>query len=438
MNEIPSSEEKSSKQKWAFGFASQASEQHPNENQDFYFALPETSSAGVFDGVGGNKNGQEAARAAGNYCKEEMFALPDSFASTAEARIKFVDILHSANEITQKMGQEGSTTAALCKVIQSKEDNKKYLIAANVGDSRVYVFRGGKLFSITLDDSNVRQFGDEASARMLQTLLAEIHNPYDYDEVMSKARELQQRELFSQVDIPNLFEAVQKLFEKRNFISQSLGKNDRAIEPNSYAFPLEENDIYLLTSDGVTDNLTDSEIAALLRQYQDPNVAAQQILALARERASQEKTSDSFRSKKDDITVVVMQEKKQRQQTNPATDVTYDNLSLQKTPEEIRQAEIRISQVKNFDQFYTVIRSFGFIPGSQRKYFPEEIIERCEELRSKAKNRQPILESDFATVTRFAGIREKLMELIEKESKNSATGNSVQNFFRGIFTGQSP
>jgi serine/threonine protein phosphatase PrpC len=438
MNEIPSPEEESSKQKWAFGFASQASEQHPNENQDFYFALPETSSAGVFDGVGGNKNGQEAAWAAGNYCEEEMFALPDSFASTAEARIKFVDILHSANEITQKMGQEGNATAALCKVILSEEDNRRYLIAASVGDSRVYVFRDDELFSITLDDSDVRQFGDEASARMMQTLLAEIHNPYDYDEVMSKARELQQRKLFSQVDIPNFFKAVQQLFKERNIIYQTLGREDLEIKPHTYAFPLEENDIYLLTSDGVTDNLTDSEIAALLRKYQDPNVAAQQILAQARKRANQGKTSRSLRPKKDDITVVVMQEKKQRQQTNPATDVTYDNLSLQKTPEEIRQAEIRISQVKNFDQFYTVIRSFGFIPGSQRKYFPEEIIERCEELRSKAKNRQPILESDFATVTRFAGIREKLMELIEKESKNSATGNSVQNFFRGIFTGQSP
>ena len=128
------------------------------------------------------------------------------------------------------------------------------LVLANVGDSRTYLFRHGRLRRVTVDHSYV------------QELVATGHITED------EAR-----------DHP-----------RRNIITRALG-----IEPEVrvdwWTLPLIRGDRFLLCSDGLVDEVDDLDIASTLTIESDPQVAAERLV---------EKANDA--GGHDNITVVVV------------------------------------------------------------------------------------------------------------------------------------
>jgi PPM family protein phosphatase len=128
------------------------------------------------------------------------------------------------------------------------------LVLANVGDSRTYLFRHGRLRRVTVDHSYV------------QELVATGHITED------EAR-----------DHP-----------RRNIITRALG-----IEPEVrvdwWTLPLIRGDRFVLCSDGLVDEVADVDIASTLATETDPQVAADRLVDQANEAGG-----------RDNITVVVL------------------------------------------------------------------------------------------------------------------------------------
>ncbi len=93
----------------------------------------------VADGLGGHNAGEEASAAAVNYIKGNLGS------SYSESSI--MDLIEKANTAVCNLGSDGLTTVAMAII------DKGIFHYANVGDSRVYLFRKNKLFAYTKDHS---------------------------------------------------------------------------------------------------------------------------------------------------------------------------------------------------------------------------------------------------------------------------------------------
>jgi serine/threonine protein phosphatase PrpC len=143
-------------------------------------------------------------------------------------------------------------------------------LIAHVGDSRVYRYTtAGELVQCTLDDS---EFGADWD---LQRRLGEVVVPTTLIEFM--------------------------YFEQRHILDRCLGSpRDRA---RVWEVDVDEGDVLLALTDGVTDNLTFSEVRDLIGNGGDePDRIARRLVEAAHARSQQE---DHGRAKVDDITAVV-------------------------------------------------------------------------------------------------------------------------------------
>jgi serine/threonine protein phosphatase PrpC len=148
-------------------------------------------------------------------------------------------------------------------------DGSRTALVANVGDSRVYrCGADGELRQCTLDDS---LFGSDWD---LQRHLGEVVVP------------------------TTLLEVV--YFQQRHVLDRTLGDGVPRVE----AIELGDGDVLVAATDGVTDNLTFSEIERLLTERPDEDAAtlARHLVGAAQARSHQ---PGHPRAKLDDITAVV-------------------------------------------------------------------------------------------------------------------------------------
>ena len=117
------------------------------------------------------------------------------------------------------------------------------------------------------------------------------------DSIFGSNWDLQLR--LSEVDVPTgLLEY--SYFEQRHVMDRALG--ERLASPHLWEAPAEDGDVLLAVSDGVTDNLTFSELRRLLcGDVTDPVSTAHQIVDAAYARSHQ---TSHPRAKIDDITAV--------------------------------------------------------------------------------------------------------------------------------------
>ena len=266
---------------------SRANELHPERNEDAYFVDEEHGAAGVFDGVGGEAGGAHAAELARDYVWERLKDIPSS-AKARDAEKAVREILGEANaavlqeQLLRKSSghpdeKEMGTTATIVKFLEG-ERGKRKTVVGHVGDTRVYRFRQGALEQLTLDD---------------HTAIAELHVSEGV------ARKVQER--LSNVADRREFEASKVLrtaFEHRNFISNILGRKNCA--PRTWTTDAVRGDVFLLSSDGVHDNLTDGEIQKILGQT--PAAEAAKALVLFAQARSRDE--GHLRAKPDDMTAV--------------------------------------------------------------------------------------------------------------------------------------
>ena len=203
----------------------------------------------VADGMGGHTAGEVAAEIA-----VEVFETHRAIVSTQD----LIQAVHAMNAaIIERADAEpalsgmGTTLCALALVVSGEQER---LALVNVGDSRIYVYAGDELQQLTEDHSLVAQLVRDGTLTANQ---ADRH-------------------------------------PQRNVLTRALGIDPEVAVDAWEVLPF-AGDRFVLCSDGLSNELTDDQIAAVLRRLADPQEAATELVRLANESGG-----------RDNITVVVV------------------------------------------------------------------------------------------------------------------------------------
>lgn len=246
-------------------------------NEDAMMYSEAYNCAGVFDGLGGHAGSEAAARLAAEVAKDMLASVSEDMPPSL-AKMTMEDVLLRAHNHILRSAENSNimTTATITKVFHDTQTNQRYAAVASVGDSRAYMYRDGALRHITLDHNRLMNL-DEESQRRIQTTLSNFTRLEDITD-------------------PD----AQILFYERHRIASALGQHVERVPISSVIVPIKSDDVLLLTTDGIHDNLTDVEISDGLESY----FPEKSLVHAAKERSSE---IDNPRAKPDDMTAVVMQ-----------------------------------------------------------------------------------------------------------------------------------
>ncbi len=191
----------------------------------------------VADGMGGHRGGAVAAEIA-------LATLVEGFDATSTDRL--VEAVEEANDAVVSRAEDdpdlqgmGTTLTALALVDDGERD---LLGVVNVGDSRLYLLKEGELEQITEDHSLVATL--ERQGRLTRAEAA-VH-------------------------------------PQRNILTRALGIDGKVMVDSWEILPF-VGDRYLICSDGLFNEVDDSQIGATLRKLADPSEAAHELVRLANE-----------------------------------------------------------------------------------------------------------------------------------------------------------
>jgi serine/threonine protein phosphatase PrpC len=187
----------------------------------------------VCDGMGGHNAGQIASELAAKQFLHAYYHLGG--AAQEAARHAVLQAHHYIAEMASKIPSRYGMGTTLTALILKQDEG----ILTHVGDSRCYRLREGVLEQLSRDHTLVARLVEQG---ILTTEQAKYH-------------------------------------PQRNVIRQAVGVADPSepLEPDIETFPLQEGDLYLLCSDGLTDLVDDAEIAAILRD-EPPTRAAWRLV----------------------------------------------------------------------------------------------------------------------------------------------------------------
>lgn len=203
------------------------------ENEDRFLLDEKSMIFGVADGVGGLPGGAEAAQLA-----------VDEFARAVQGQtnghLDVVPLIHQANRAVMLLGQKVSPTMGIGTTLTVGCVREGALVIAHVGDSRAYGIRGAEFVRLTEDHS----VENEARLRRARGEVVYYHEA------------------------------------NRNALTRCIGQPTPP-EVDVIIRRLEMGDRYLFCTDGVTRLLPDSELGSLLRKYEQPGDAIDEIVKLA-------------------------------------------------------------------------------------------------------------------------------------------------------------
>lgn len=288
-HEVPLPVEQEGRRPFRFAAESEPNEQHPDRNEDAFFASPEHRSAGVFDGISIPRGGEFAAQKANEVMTQQLSEIPNqSLVDAALKKLQQAFFLADAavQEINRnkKPIEQVGTTAAVVKIIDSP-DGKRFALVGHAGDSRVYHVHNNRLVCLTLDHTFINAMAkDAATAWEMQKRFSEACNVHDLG---SK-------------------EEIEK-YMSQNRISNALGILS---SPTIISVEVQAGDRLLITSDGIHDNLTGTEIENIMASAQSPEDASSALMASAIARSHEKDPSgerEHLRAKMDDMTAVVIE-----------------------------------------------------------------------------------------------------------------------------------
>lgn len=205
-------------------------------NQDAYYADNDKGIFVVADGMGGYKAGDVASKMAIDEVIKHMEDTP-SEASLKRAILKANHAVYLSSHEEPSYSGMGTTMTLCC------HDHDKWWFA-QVGDSRAYLYRDGKLEQITHDHS------------LVQALL----------------------------DSGSISEEESKKHPERHVITRAIGTS-LDIDVDAFERMAYDEDIILLCSDGLLRHVDDEEIRKVLSSIAIENVA-DHLLALTLERGA--------------------------------------------------------------------------------------------------------------------------------------------------------
>jgi protein phosphatase len=207
-------------------------------NEDNYLMVPDRGIFVVADGMGGHAAGEVASEMAVRFIAKDLGSLRGLGDNEVTERMRVA--IRSANAaIFQRTLTEhdkrgmGTTVTAL--VLYASR-----FLVGQVGDSRAYLFREGKLVQVTKDHSYVQE---QVDAGYLTPEQARTH-PYS------------------------------------NVITRCVGAN-ADVMPDIYVGAVRHNDLFLLASDGLSGMLEDYELAEVLAAGTTPQRMVDNMIAAA-------------------------------------------------------------------------------------------------------------------------------------------------------------
>lgn len=365
------------------GMASEASFDHPDRNEDSFYASPELGILLVSDGMGGVPAGDVASRIVAEQltaqsiqeaCSEatqpedlrKAELIKQVFLSNREAVQNRNAVQEAMQEMLLRMNKkveaftktdpvvreralqeyetnfghynesDARSSEVLKSIIESigstvslvklwrGPDGKDRITLGQVGDSRVYRLRKGKLEQLTKDDSHVQVLIEEG---IKDKDGVPILDDQDVDRLIPKD------EIFRLADKrtelrPLMMKLLRtpdpflRLGDIRAMVTQAIGLGSfmkkqfgTELKPRVTTESVEDNDFFLLTTDGITDVLLDTEIQEILTRHADnPQAAAEELerqasirtirgKPKAKEALSAEEKKKRERAKTDDRTV---------------------------------------------------------------------------------------------------------------------------------------
>lgn len=198
-------------------------------NQDAVLFAPQNTLFAVADGMGGHNAGDIASRMTVESVQASL--------STADFNDKnIIDAVRKANkEVYERQLSDTSlsgmgTTLALIWAQDSK------LLCANIGDSRVYLFRNNMLKRITRDHSIVQEM----------------------------------------IESGVLTEEKARISPYRSCITRAIG-TDETVETDIFSIDCSAGDRYLICSDGLTEHISEARISEIMK-YEQIEIAADAFL----------------------------------------------------------------------------------------------------------------------------------------------------------------
>ncbi|MCU1400136.1 MAG: putative serine/threonine protein phosphatase [Acidimicrobiales bacterium] len=222
-----------------------------SENEDTFVAEPMVFA--VADGMGGHQAGEVASALAASIIRDRLAngSVNEDYAVAVVNEVNAA--IHGAARVDATKSGMGTTLTALA-VLNAQGDQPEQLVLLNVGDSRTYRFRLGRLQRVTVDHSYV------------QELVATGHI------TIEEAR----------------------THPRRNIVTRALGI-EPSVRTDMWTLPIVRGDRFVLCSDGLVDEVPDDEILDLVASVEDPQSLSQQLVDLANRHGG-----------RDNVTVVVL------------------------------------------------------------------------------------------------------------------------------------
>lgn len=198
--------------------------QHRERNEDAIRVLPDHGVAILSDGMGGHQAGDVASRMAVEIIAEELIS---GSAGAGEGAAlyseRLLEAIKTANDAIRAVSHSDPKCHGMgATVIVAAYDDRK-ILAAHLGDSRLYRYWNGRLQQLTEDHTLAQRYVN-----------AGVIDPGDA-----------------------------KTWFGRNMLLKGLGI-DKRVEPALTEVTAELGQVYLLCSDGLTDAVSDDRIAEVL------------------------------------------------------------------------------------------------------------------------------------------------------------------------------
>jgi len=232
-------------------------------NEDSYLASPPVFL--VADGMGGHRFGDRASSATARAFAERIDAdRPTTVAAVIAA------MAESHRRVVELAGDEqAGTTLSGIAVVQEPGDDQARWMAFNIGDSRLYSFAASSgLTQISVDHSAVQEL----------------------------------------IDLGEISRAEAETHPERNVITRALGSGPLP-DPDVWLFPIEPDQLFLICSDGLTKELGDDQIAAVVAADADPAAVARELVGAALQAGAS-----------DNVTVVVVSARRAELRSSLDTD----------------------------------------------------------------------------------------------------------------------
>lgn len=193
----------------------------------------------VADGMGGHDRGDRASQTVAAVLRERL--LTGVLPTSAEV----LAAISAANDAVRSLvGDAGeplvSGTTLSGMVLVGEAGVATHWMTINIGDSRLYTWNGRSLGQLTVDHSAVQEL----------------------------------------LDAGVITEAYARVHPERNVITRAIGATE-AIQPDVWLIPVLSSEAFLICSDGLTKELSDDQIAAVLALHAAGGPVAEALVTAA-------------------------------------------------------------------------------------------------------------------------------------------------------------